>query len=123
MGAIKIGGLRQFGDGLFAGIDQIGVFLTLKRERPHAQHTVLRLQRDVDAFGDVVRHQRRDANAKVHISAVLQFLRRPCGHLIAVPHGLSLPFARGAVFDALFMVALNKAVHIDAGQMDGVGVE
>ena len=41
--AIEIARRRQLGDGLLAGVDQIGVFLALERERAHAEHAVLAL--------------------------------------------------------------------------------
>ena len=76
---------RQRGDGLLAGVDQVGVFLALKREWAHAEHAVFRLQRHVDAFGDEVRDQRRDADAEVHIETVFKFLCGACRHLVTCP--------------------------------------
>lgn len=46
---------------------------------------VLRLERDVDPLGDVVRHQRRNADAEVDVPAVFQFLGGPRRHLVPVP--------------------------------------
>ncbi len=40
-GAVEKAALGQFGDGLLAGIDQVGINLVLIRERPHAEHAVL----------------------------------------------------------------------------------
>jgi hypothetical protein len=82
---IAIRGLRQFRDGLRACVDQIGVFVAIKGEGPHAEHAVFRLQRHLHPFGDVVRHQRRYPDAKVHIPAILQFQCRPCSHLVTIP--------------------------------------
>ena len=46
----EVAGLRQLGDGLLAGVDQVGVLLALERERPHAEHAVLALERHLDAL-------------------------------------------------------------------------
>ena len=43
-------------------------------ERADAKQAILGLQRNVHAFGDVVRHQRRDADAEIHQHAGVQFL-------------------------------------------------
>ena len=61
-------------------------------EGTHAEHAVLALQRDLDAFGDVVGDQRRDADAQVDVEAVAQFLRGARGHFLTCPcHGLDPP--------------------------------
>ena len=70
----EIGRLRQLADRLLAGVDQIGVHLVLIGERADAQHPVLGLQRHRHPFGNVVRHQRRDADAEVDVEAVLELL-------------------------------------------------
>ena len=89
---VKVSRLRKFSDGLLARINQVGVDVFLSREGAHAQHAVFRLQRYLDPFGDVVGHQRRDADSEVHICAVFEFLRRTCGHLVSIPcHDLNLP--------------------------------
>ena len=76
------------GDGLLAGVDEIGVDLVLGRERPDAEQAVLALQPDVHAGRDVVGDERRHADAEVDVEAVAQLLRRARGHLFAVPgHG------------------------------------
>ena len=77
--------MRQFADGLLAGIDQVGVFLAFEREGADAEHAVFALQRDRDVFGNVVSHQGRDADAEVDVEAILQLLRHPGGHLVAAP--------------------------------------
>ena len=100
--------------------------LVLGRERAHAEHAVLGLQRHVDAVGDVVRDQRRDADAEVHVHAVLELLGGAGGHLVAVPGHVSilLQAARdGALLDALLVRTLDDAVHEDAGRVDAVRVE
>src|SRR3954465_15203570 len=97
IGGGEIAGGRQFADGLLAGIDQVGVFLALVGEWPHAEHAVLALQHDVHSVRNVVRHQRRDPDAEIDVIAVAQFLGRARGHLIAGPrHQTSTPVAAGA---------------------------
>src|SRR5690606_19100218 len=81
------------GDGLLAGVDQVGVDLVLGRERADAQQAVLRLQPDIDAVRDVVGHHRGQADAKVHVHAVAEFLRGALGHLVTGP-GHYLPPSR-----------------------------
>src|SRR3546814_2678504 len=68
--AAEIAGPLARSDGLLAGVDQVGVDLVLGRERADAEQAVLRLQPHVHAVGDVVGHQRRQADAKVDVHAV-----------------------------------------------------
>ena len=95
----EIAGRRQFADRLLAGVDEVGVFLALIGERSHAEHAVLALQADVDAVGDVVRDQRRNADAEIDVVAVAQLLGGAGSHLFAGPgHGallLNLLIMRG----------------------------
>ena len=84
---------RQRGDGLLAGIDQIGIDRIGARKRPHAEHAVFRLQGHVHAIGDVVRHQRRNADAEIDIETIAQFLSCAPGHLFACPGHLNPPAA------------------------------
>ena len=92
--AVEIDRLRKLRNRLLAGIDQIGIFIALEREWPHAQHAVLGLQRDVHTLRNVVCHQRRNADAEIHIHAVFKFLRGPRRHLIAIPGHQALSFLR-----------------------------
>ena len=85
LGAVEIGRVGQRRDGLLAGIDQIGVNLILCWEGANAQHPVFGLQGDMHAFGNVIGHQRGNADAKIDIHTILQFLRRARGHLVTVP--------------------------------------
>jgi hypothetical protein len=87
----EITGRRQLAHRLLAGVDEIGVFFALIGERAHAEHAILALQADVDAGGDVVRNQRRDANAEIDVIAVAQLLGGTSGHLFTGPgHGAFL---------------------------------
>ncbi len=83
VGAREKGRAGHRRDGLLAGVDQVGVHLVLGRERADAEQAVLGLQRDVHAFGNVIGHQRRDADAEIDVVAVAQFLRGALRHQIA----------------------------------------
>src|SRR3954464_4875442 len=98
------------GGGLLAGLGEAGLFLALVGERAHAEHAVLALQLHVDAFGNVVRNQRRNADAEIDVVSVAQFLSRARCHLITGPGHRSLLFlllrlrgtlARSDLLDAL----------------------
>jgi hypothetical protein len=100
-GAVEIGGIGQFADRLLARVDQIGIDFVVKRKRPDAQHAVFRLQRDLHPGGDMVGHERRDADAQVHIEPVLQFARGAGGHFVAGPghHAVSVSrVVRNSIF-------------------------
>src|SRR5690606_39786310 len=70
--AAEIAGAGAGGDGLFAGIDQVGVDLVFGREGADAEQAVLALQPYVHALGDVVGHQGGQADAEVDVHAVGQ---------------------------------------------------
>src|ERR1700742_828296 len=97
IGRREIAGRRQLTHRLLARVDKVGVFLALIGKRSHAEHAVLALQRHVDAVGNVVGNQRRDADAEIDVKAVAQFLGGAGGHLFAGPgHQTSLPVAAAA---------------------------
>src|SRR5215216_1664135 len=99
VGAREIAGRGQLAHRLLAGVDEVGVFLALIGKRSHAEHAVLALQVDVDAVGDVVRDQRRNADAEVDVIAVAQLFRGTRGHLFTGPgHQTSLPVAAAGAF-------------------------
>ena len=72
VGAAEIGAAGRLGDRLLAGVDEIRIDLVLGRKRTDAEQAVLRMQRDVHAGRDAVRHQRRHADPEVHVVAVAQ---------------------------------------------------
>src|SRR5258708_2378531 len=97
-GRREIAGRRQFAHRLLAGVDEVGVFLALVGKRSHAEHAVLALKINVDAVGDIVRHQRRDTDAEIDVIAVAQLLGGARRHLFAGPgHQTSTPVAAGAL--------------------------
>ena len=71
------------GDGLFAGIDEIGVLFAGFRERADAEQSVFGLKRHVNSFGNVIRDEGGDSNTKIDVVAVAQFLRGALRHQIA----------------------------------------
>ena len=105
--AVEIGRMRQLADRLLAGIDQVGIDLVVIREGADAQHPVLGLQGDVHAFGDMVGHQRRDADAEVDVEAVLQLLRGARRHLVARP-ALGQSVMRGHQAASLSLTVRNS---------------
>ncbi|KAG1536079.1 hypothetical protein G6F50_015163 [Rhizopus delemar] len=89
--AAEIAGTRPRGHGLLAGIDQVGVDFSVGGERANAKQAVFRLQPHVHAFGDVIGHQRRQADAKVHVGAIGQLLGSAGRHLVTGPRHVSCP--------------------------------
>src|ERR1051325_3118719 len=125
----------KLGDGLLAGVDEVGIFFALVGERPEAKHAVLALQLHAHAFGNVVRHQRRDADAEIDVEAVAQLLRRAFRHLLTGPgHGFLLngyflgsrddAFAYGALLDMFYGIGhVNDPLHEHARRDDVVGID
>src|SRR5471032_2207802 len=123
IGAGEVGSAFDFGDRLLTGVDQVGVELGFGRIRPDSEHTVLRLEDDVDAFGDVVGNHGRNADSEVDVVPVLQFPGGARRDLAASEwHGLRGP--QGALLDPLLVVAaLEDALHIDRRNVNAVGLE
>jgi hypothetical protein len=69
----KVRAAGNLGDGLLAGIDQIGILFAFVGKRPDAKQTVLAFEHDLHARRQVVGHQRGHADTKVDIHAVAQF--------------------------------------------------
>jgi hypothetical protein len=91
------------GDGLLAGVDQVGVDLVLGRERADAQHAVLGLQPHLHVGGHVVGHQRGHADAQVHVEAVAAVPWRRARHLVLGPGHVTLrPFLATVRFSMRF---------------------
>ena len=100
-------------------------------ERPHAEHAVLALQLHAHALGNVVRHQRRNADAEIDVKAVAQLLGGARGHLVAGPGHQTSP--RSARRRACASVRcsmrfcgvghVHDALHENAGREDVVGID
>jgi hypothetical protein len=87
-------------DRLLAGVDQVVVLLAGRRCRPHAEHAVLAVQNDLAILRQVVRDQRRQADAEVDDGAVGYVLRDAARHLLAVPLLHHAASVRSALLDA-----------------------
>src|SRR4051812_740167 len=68
----EICGAGNLGDGLFAGVDEVGVFSSRDRIRAYAQHSVFALKHDLHPRRYVVSDERGHADAEVHVEAVAQ---------------------------------------------------
>src|SRR4029077_3645554 len=125
--ARKIAAARKLGDGFFSGVDEIRIDFGFEGIGANAEHAVFRLQHDFNAFGNVVRDERRHADAEIDVEAVAQFLRDAACNAFAflvVGEWHSLGFAYRAALDFFFVVgALEDGVYEDAGGVDLVGRE
>jgi hypothetical protein len=72
--ALEVSRAGDHGDGLFAGVDEVGSTSALDGVRADAEQAVLGLEHHLHAGGDVVGHERRDADAEVDVEAVAQLL-------------------------------------------------
>ena len=72
VGAAAVRRAWQLGDDLLARVDEVRIDLRLERVRAHAEHPVLRMQRDVDARRHEVGDERGHADAEVDVIAILQ---------------------------------------------------
>ncbi len=95
-------------------------------KRADAEQAVLGLQRDVHAFGNVIGHQRRDADAEVDVITVAQLLRGAFRHQIAdrIFFLRGRAALHGAELDPFFVFrALDDAIDENARRVDLVGIE
>ena len=115
----------QRSDGLLPGVDQVGIDLVFGRKRADAEQAVFRLQRDVDAIGNEVGHQGRNADAQIDVEAVAQFFGGTLGHRRAHRAFLAgVGAGHCTEFDTLLVfLALDDAVDVDARHVDVVRIE
>ncbi|MNF89542.1 hypothetical protein D3C84_720710 [compost metagenome] len=85
LGAVEEAAAGQCGDGLLAGVDEIGIELLFAGEGAYAEQAVLALQPHLHAVRDVVGHQGRQADPQVDVEAVLQLLCGALRHLFTGP--------------------------------------
>ena len=146
LGGGEGGAAGEVADGLLARVDQVGVHVLLVRIRTDAQQTVLRLQHHVHPLGDEVAADGGDADAEVDVHAVLKLLSSSDGDAISrrllrllgslrggevvaalvllVLQDFHVVLVGGALGDALLeLLALDDALHVDARQVDLVGLE
>jgi hypothetical protein len=88
LGAAEVRTAGRFADGLLASIDQVRVDLRLGWIGPDAEHPVLRVQRDIHSGRHMIRDQRRQADAEIHVVAVVQLPRDPQNDPFPLVHGL-----------------------------------
>ena len=62
-GAVEKGPPGKNGDRFLARIDEVGINFRLHRIGAHAEHSILRLQHDRDAGGNIIGYQRGDPDA------------------------------------------------------------
>ena len=90
--AAEIAGTGTRRHRLLASIDQVGIDFIFRREGADSKQAVLGLQPHIHAIGNVVGHQRWQANTEIDVGAVVEFLGRTFGHLVAIPgHFNALP--------------------------------
>src|SRR5690606_15003288 len=65
VGVVEVGGAGEFGDGLLAGVDEVGVDRVVGGERAHAEHAVLGVEGDVLFGAQVVGDEGGRADAEV----------------------------------------------------------
>ena len=70
---------------LLAGVDQVWVLVAVIGICADTEDPVLGLQDDFDVVCDVVRYQRRKADAEVDVRTVVEFGSGPGGHLFTRP--------------------------------------
>src|SRR5207248_6114967 len=122
----EIGRAGNRRDRLFAGVDQVGVNLVFGRERADPEKAVFRLQRHVHSFGNVIGHQRRDADAEIDVVTVAQFLRSALRQQLTdrILFFRSRAPLHSAKLDAFFVAgALDDTVDEDARRVDPVWIK
>ena len=83
VGAGKEARAGDGGDGLLAGVDEIGINVILGGKRSETENAVLGLEDHFHARRDVVRNERRHPDAEVDVIAVAKLLRGAFHDLIA----------------------------------------
>src|SRR5215203_6658167 len=81
-GAREVGGADVLRDRQLPGVDQFRVHPLGLRGGSGTDHAVLRMQEDLDAFGHVIGHERREADAEVDHVPRLKVLSDPTGDVV-----------------------------------------
>lgn len=118
-------------DSLLAGVDDIGILLTLLGVRAETENTVLGLQDNLDGGVDEVGSKDGHTNTEVGVHAVLELLSGTADNTLALVGGLTLTKSSG-VSTLLLGVgvllnlrgesALDDTLDVDTGQVDGSGI-
>jgi hypothetical protein len=101
IGVVEVGAAREQGHGLLAGVDQVFVFFSGRRCRPHAEQAVLAVQEHFALGRQEVGDFRRQADAEVDVGALGDVLRHARGHPVAAE------FLRSGIHDAAHAASLT----------------
>src|SRR5215216_1881097 len=82
LGAREVGSADVLRNWQLPGVDQLRVNLLRLRGGSGTDHTVLRMQEDLDAVGHVIGYERRKADAEVDHVPRLQVPRHPAGDVV-----------------------------------------
>jgi len=93
---VEIGAAGEQRHRFLAGVDQVLVLFAFSGARADAEHAILAVQDDLASLGQEIGHQRRQADAEVHVGALGDVLRDARRHLLAVEffHAAFLRLAR-----------------------------
>src|SRR5258706_7633348 len=75
IGVVEVGAAREQRHRLFAGVDEVVVFLARRRCRAHPEYAVLAVQGDVAILRQAVGDQRRKTNAEIHVGTARDVAR------------------------------------------------
>lgn len=120
-------GPRVQGDGLLAGVDQVGVLLALDRVGPQAENAVFGLQLHLDRRVDEAGREHGHADAQVGVHAILELQGGALDDALALARRVALAeavldvgvlvLAERELFNLLLRRALDHLGHVDAGQV------
>src|SRR5665647_523585 len=83
-GRVEEGGTLAQGDGLLAGVDQVRILFPINGIGPDTQDAVLGLQNQLDVLGDILRHQRWQADPEVDVVTIGELGGGAGGHLLTI---------------------------------------
>ena len=125
---------RDFADGFFTGIDEIGVFFAFERIGTDSQHPILTLQNDFHARRNIIGDQGRHADPEVYVEPVAQFLGDALDDTLALVAVLDGFRACLRAVDCFFLTVflsirfsnnsrLENSFHINAGSVNQFGIQ
>lgn len=130
--AAEAAGTGLESNSLLAGVDKIGVLLTLLGVRAETENTVLRLQGHLDGGVDEAGSKHGHTNTEVGVHAVLELLSGTADDTLALVGGITLTESRGVsalllgegeLLDLLGGGALDNTLDVDTGQVDGSRID
>ena len=129
LGAVEGAAAGHDGDGLFAGVDDVGVDFFFGWVWTHAEQTVLAVDPDLGRGVQVGWREGRHAYAEVDVHAVLELLGGASGDALAAGLrrrlllGLAARWSQFLDLEFLGLGGLDDAVDVDTWQVDLVGLE